>query len=473
MKITGRNFIENKIISKFIKSGNENIFYFWNELNNEEKDSLIHELLHINLKNINSHYKEYSSNKNNNFEISSTDYFSIEERNNNKEIKSLAEKVFKNNEIAFLTVAGGQASRLGYESPKGSFPISPINKKTLFQIFAEKIKFYSIYFNSKLKWYIMTSDTNYQQTIDYFEHNIFFGLNRDCVIFFKQGMFPTLTTEGKLFLSEKNKIFQNPDGHGGTLKALYKQGLLKEMKKNRIKYLYYFQVDNPLINLGDLDFIGYHIKSQSQVTTKVIKKLFPEEKLGTMAKLNGKNAVVEYSDIPQELMYEKDVNGKLKYEMGSIGIHLFNVDFLIKCTKKLPIHFAKKSVDGYSFAESNPEFTKLEGIKFETFVFDSIPLSKRSFYFETERENDFAPLKNKTGVDSIETCIKGQINQHSNWIKKSGILKKEQLNNQIIEINPLYAPDLNIFIEKALKDTDKLSKDIFENGKLKNEIKID
>ena len=467
-----KNDREKNIFKKIAKFNNEHVLYFWNELSAKKKENLMNEIDNIDFNLINFLYKKFKKSKKKNNNIEETKYLSIEERT--KEFKSIGINALKSNQVAFLTVAGGQGSRLGYNHPKGFYPTSPVKKKSLFRIFAEKIKFYSDYYNANLKWYIMTSEFNHQEILDYFNRNKFFSLNKDNIYFFRQGMFPSLTLDGKLILSEKYSIFKNPDGHGGILKALVKSGLLKEIIKQKIKHLSYFQVDNPMVNMADPYFIGYHIKQKSMVSSKVIKKLYPEEKLGVIGKINGKNSVIEYSDLSKEDMHAKNDNNELKYLMGSIAIHIFNVDFLNKFTKKMPIHFARKKIKGYDFLENKtPQITELDGIKFETFVFDAIPFAKKSIFFETEREVEFFPVKNKSGVDSIETSIIGQSKLFSNWLRMIGAWNGKY-NNQIVEISPLYAPDKELFLEKADKDSDKINRVVFdEKGIIRDKIYIE
>ncbi|HOV13879.1 MAG TPA: UTP--glucose-1-phosphate uridylyltransferase [Spirochaetota bacterium] len=465
---------ENKTITKIVNSENNHIFYFWESLNEEEKKVFLNDIRGVDLNLVKKYFEKYQNQKIKKISFEPTPYLPIEKIE--QKYKNIGEEALLNNEVAVLTVAGGQASRLGYEQPKGCFPITPLKNKSLFRIFSEKILFYSKYYKKDIKWFIMTSDTNYDDTKTFFEKNNYFGLKKEFVRFFEQGMLPTVTLDGKLILKEKNRLFLNPDGHGGILTALNNNGLLNEMKKDGIKYLSYFQVDNPLVNLLDPYFIGYHILSKSDVTTKVVKKLYPDEKLGSIVKNKRHSFVIEYSDLPKENMFEKEASGELKYPMGSIGIHCFSVDFLAKFTKKLEIHFARKVVDGYLFkGNEEPKLDKIEAIKFETFIFDIIKLTKKSFFFETERIDDFAPLKNKTGVDSIETTILGQIDQFFYWLKYSGIIDKNiELVNKKIEISPLYAPDKNIFLEKTKKEADKLKRIIFnENGLLNEKIYID
>jgi len=460
-------------ISKIVNSTNSHIFYFWEGLSSSERKELLDDIRGVDLKKITNYHKKYLNSKPQKISIEQTDYLKIE--NIERKFKNIGEEALLNGEVAILTVAGGQASRLGYELPKGCFPITPIKSKSLFQIFSEKILYYNSYYKKNIFWYIMTSDSNYDDTRSFFETNNYFGLAKDSIIFFKQGMLPTITRDGKLILKEKNRLFLNPDGHGGILTALKNNNLFDKLKDDKIKYLSYFQVDNPLVNLLDPYFIGYHIFAKGEVTTKVVKKLYPEEKLGNIVKNRKYNFVIEYSDMPKESMFEVDDNGELKYLMGSIGIHMFSVDFLDKVSKKLEIHFANKVVEGYILQDDNePKYGEIDAIKFETFVFDVIKLTKKSLFFETERVNDFAPLKNRSGVDSIETTIQGQTNQFFYWLKEAMLITKDaKLGSSKIEISPLYAPDKDIFIEKSKKEADKLKRVIFnENGLLNEEIYI-
>ena len=328
--------------------------YFWNELNDKEKDLLIDELTKVPIDEIKSYYKKYKNHKTKKHNLSETESFSINKSIEKDQIKKIGIEEIKSNKVAILTVAGGQGSRLGYDHPKGFFQISPVTRKSLFQIFSEKIKFYSSCYNVDLKWLIMTSELNYDEIKEYFKKNNFFGLNENNIYFFKQGTIPSLTMEGKMILENKNKIFSNPDGHGGVISALIKNQLLDLLRKNGITSIVYFQVDNPLVKLIDSYFIGYHIQTKSMVTSKVIKKLYPEEKLGVIGKINNKNQVIEYSDLSKKDMFAKKTDDSLKYEMESIAIHIFNVAFLSNFSKKMPIHFAVKKIKGFDFKSEKP-----------------------------------------------------------------------------------------------------------------------
>ncbi|HBD94323.1 MAG: hypothetical protein A2015_00185 [Spirochaetes bacterium GWF1_31_7] len=443
MNYTIRNESDSIAIEKMISSNNEHILFYWNELSDIEKDSLVHTIHSIDLELVEKYFNVMNDQENNNNSVyTPAQSLSIDERNTT--YKHAGINALQSGEVAFLTVAGGQASRLGFEQPKGCFGISPIKKHSLFRIFAEKILFYSNHYKQSFQWYIMTSEDNYTDTINFFITHNYFGLKTDNVHFFKQGMLPSLTADGRLILKNKSTIFMNPDGHGGILTALNKSGLTDSMIENKIKYLSYFQVDNPVLNMADPYFIGYHILNQSQVTTKVIKKAYPDEKLGTIVKdtVTGTHQIIEYSDMTPEMMNEKDNSGRIKYLMGSIGIHIFNVNFIKEITKRLPVHCANKKINGIDFTVDIPSETSLSATKFETFVFDTIPFAHNATFFETLRTEEFFPLKNTTGLDSIETTIEGQIKLYQSWLKDNGFTVND---TAIIEISPLFAPDREFF----------------------------
>lgn len=467
-----RNENDKKLIKKIIDSDNEHILTFWNELNDIQKDTLLSQVEPIDFKEIDELLDKLDEKDEFDRKFDSTDYIPFEKSSHDKTIYQLGNKVYSNGKVGFILVAGGQGSRLGYDHPKGCYPISPVTSKSLFQIFAEKIQFANKFYKNDFPWYIMTSIYNHDEIVDFFSKNKYFGLNKESVIFFKQGMNPTVSHEGKLILRSKYEILQNPDGHGGTIKALSSNGLFDDIKERGVEYLSYFQVDNPLVNIIDPTFMGYHINEGSEVSSKVIAKLYPDEKLGAIGKINGKNCVIEYSDLPDSEKYATNSNGDLKYLMGSIAIHIFSVKTLSHISLKLPIHFAFKKVKGYDLSEKNSKIKELDAIKFERFIFDTIPSVKKSIFFETKREEEFSPLKNKEGKDSIETTLQGQIAQFNGWLKQADLIPHDK-NIKKLEISPLYAPNLTIFLEKAKKDTDILKEYIFtKDGKLKNEVVI-
>ena len=470
----GKKRTEKRSIQRIFKYHQEHILHFWDELSEQEQKHLLEIAGAINFRKIQKYYKiAKTENKPINFSLLEPSDYVKQNDERREKFYQLGSEALKSGKVAFLTVAGGQASRLGFDLPKGCFGISPITQKSLFQIFAEKILFYSNLYNQPLKWFIMTSIDNFKTTVDFFSQNNYFNLDKKNVFFFKQGINPTVTSEsGDLILKNKSELFMNPNGHGGILGALTSQGYISQMEHLGIEYLSYFQVDNPLINMADPYFIGCHIDENSNISTKVIRKEFAEEKLGIAMQecKSTKRKIVEYSDIPEKIMKQQDENGNLLFNMGSTGIHIFSVSFIKKASSKLPIHIANKEMTLPNINNSDDPEKKISVLKFETFVFDTIPLAKKAIFFETSRNEEFFPLKNKTGTDSIETCIDGQINLYRSWLKDLGCKDIDKIER--CEISPIFAPDRASFLEIANKKLSGIKEMIYENNNIKKEIYI-
>jgi UDP-N-acetylglucosamine/UDP-N-acetylgalactosamine diphosphorylase len=353
------------------------------------------------------------------------------------------EGLISEGKAAFLTVAGGQGSRLGFDGPKGCFPISPIRGATLFQILSEKILAARNRYGCPLYWYIMTSPLNLEETRGFFETRDYFGLQGEEVLFFAQGLFPSLTDRGKLLLAEDGSLFQNPNGHGGTIAALQDSGCLDHMRSAGVQQLFYTQVDNPLVRIPDPHFLGTHVAKGSQMSSKVIKKEYPEEKIGVIGLVDGKPAVIEYSDISEEKQRARDEEGNLLYSHGSIAVHIFDVAYLISHSGRLPLHVADKTIKSWIPRGGGGVVEERGAIKFEMFIFDALADAANPLFFETSREEEFAPLKNRTGPDSIETCRQGMINLCARWLRANGISVPSRDGKPLhrIEISPTVAWD--------------------------------
>lgn len=353
--------------------------------------------------------------------------------------------------VAALTVAGGQGTRLGFSGPKGVFPISPVQNKPLFQLFAEYIRAVELrYGTAPIHWYIMTSPTNDMETRQFFARHAYFGLQSTQVRFFTQGVMPAFSTDGKMLLAEKHHLALSPDGHGGTLLALRRTGCLEEMARAGIEYISYFQVDNPLVHCIDPLFIGLHVMNKSQMSSKMLTKADDFERVGNFAMIDGKVVVVEYSDLPKELAVAKNPDGSRKFNAGSIAIHVISRQFVEDLTAdetrfKLPWHRANKKVpyvDVKTGERVDPD--EPNAVKLETFIFDAIPMAGNSMILETLREEEFSPVKNATGVDSVETSRRDQVRRAARWLEQAGVQVPRRANGEpdaTIEISPLLAVD--------------------------------
>ncbi len=376
---------------------------------------------------------------------------------------SVGEKLIADSKVGALLVAGGQGTRLGFDGPKGTFPVGPITGKTLFQLHTEKILARERQLNAVIPFYIMTSELNYKDTVDFFKLNDFFGKDASTIIFFKQGMLPPLDGNGKMFLESKDRVAMSPDGHGGMLRALFKNKILEDMQKRGLKSIYYFQVDSPLVNVCDPAFVGYHELNNAEMSAKTVYKNDPFEKLGNIGEMNGKTVVIEYTELSDDEKLAVNDKGKLTFGQGSIGMHVFSVDFFQRIHDEkiqLPYHIAHKKIPYLNDSGElvNPESPN--GFKFEQFIFDAFPFAKKVMVMETERKNDFSPIKNKTGVDSPETAKQDQLNLYGEWIESAGLpLNRDSDGNvaDLVEVSPLYALNKEQFVEKkpSLPDSQK------------------
>ncbi len=341
-----------KLITILKNNKQEKLIDYLNRLDDNSKNQLIENLLNLNLEN---YFKIFEKNK----EAKSIKYDNIEKpfvfeqgKFDLEKYKIEGIKALKNNEVGFFIVAGGQGTRLGFEHPKGLFPISPICSKSLFQLHTEKVVAASRFYRFNPYLFIMTSSTNHDETVSFFESNIKNWGKLENLYFFKQRDLPAVDLNNNLILSDKTKPFTAPDGHGGALLALKSSGMIDLMKKNGIKYISYFQVDNPLVDIADPIFIGLHILEGSEVSSKVLPKRSADEKVGVATIADSKPTVIEYSDLPEDLAMKKDSDGKLLFNFGSIAIHIFSVDFIDRITTndlQLPYHVAKKKIPYYDF----------------------------------------------------------------------------------------------------------------------------
>ena len=362
------------------------------------------------------------------------------EKEQEQKAKQTGETLLRDGKVAVLIVAGGQGSRLGFEGPKGIYKISPIQQKSLFQLFAEQVKSQSKRYSTKIPLIIMTSEENHDETVQFFKSKDYFGLGKDTLYFFQQDMLPAITPDGNLVLQNHSRLFANPNGHGGSLKGLYDSGVLETLLKAGFTELFYCQVDNPLVKIADPVFLGYHAIANAEVSTKVVRRRSIEEKVGVYLSCNGKDAIIEYSDLSPEYMSALDGTGDILYWAGNTAIHIFSLPFIKRINDHgfaLPYHCARKNTD---ITDRNGKPVRLDVWKFETFVFDAIPLAGRACCMEIAREEEFAPIKNKDGADSPETARSAMIGLCQRWLKKAGVPVAPEA---IIEISPLFALDEN------------------------------
>jgi UDP-N-acetylglucosamine/UDP-N-acetylgalactosamine diphosphorylase len=366
-------------------------------------------------------------------------------------------EALQHGEVAALLVAGGQGSRLGISFPKGKYPVGPVSSATLFQIHAEKVMAVRRRYGKPVPFLIMTSDATHDETVAFFEEHGYFGLPSDEVFFFRQGTMPALDmATGKLLMAAPGELSLSPNGHGGTLRALADSGLLDQLQKRGIRQVFYFQVDNPLVKVADPVYLGQHLETNADVSTKVVAKLGPTERMGNVVLVDGRCSMIEYSDLPESLANARDDKGRLRFWAGSTAIHVFSVDFLQRVSgdpKALPFHIARKKVPHMGTGGAMPE--RENAMKFELFIFDVLPLADRWTVVETRREEEFAPLKNVSGADSEETVRRAMLQQAAAWLEGAGVKVPRRSDGEpeySLEISPLYAIDQEELQRKVDKE---------------------
>ncbi|MDB6094804.1 MAG: 2-alkenal reductase [Verrucomicrobia bacterium] len=377
--------------------------------------------------------------------------------------KQAGEEALRAGRVAAFTVAGGQGTRLGFDGPKGTFPVTPLKQKSLFQVFAEKIHAAGVRYKRPLHWFIMTSHQNHAATVAFFEENSYFGLDKGRVHFFRQGRMPAVDFNGKILMESKGTIALSPDGHGGSLRALERSGALDLMQREGIDTLSYFQVDNPLVRAIDPAFLGWHLIHGSQMSSKMVPKAYAEEKLGHFCVQDGHSVVVEYSDLPMAMQREKTPDGQLRYRAGSIAIHVLDREFIRKMAKSgenpgagvsLPFHRADKKIPTIDAAGHAVKPGQANGVKFEMFVFDALPFARNPLVIETSRADDFSPVKNADGVDSPQTAREDQLRQFARWLNANGARIQTDASGlpaMSVEVSPMFGYDEDSFAESWRK----------------------
>ena len=364
------------------------------------------------------------------------------------EARAAGEVELSEGRVAALLVAGGQGSRLGYDGPKGCYEIGPITNAPLFYFHARKILARSIRYGASIPFYVMTSEANNAATVQCFEENDYFGLNPDDVFFFTQGMWPGMSAEGKIILDQPGHIFMSPDGHGGLLAALKRSGALADMKKRGIKSVFFFQVDNPLVEIADPAFIGYHVMNKSEYSLKLCAKRDPKEKVGMPMRFGDTYRMVEYTEMTDEQCNRKDKSGKLYFLYGSPAIHVFDRAFLEReAARPMPLHLAFKKIPYVDEKGALVKPSDPNGYKFEKFIFDILPNAKTVTFLAFDPKDEFSPVKNADGADSPASCKADMQAKWRSWLKECGVTVDESVP---VEIDPVYALDAEDLKENGI-----------------------
>ncbi|MBQ0042171.1 MAG: UDPGP type 1 family protein [Lachnospiraceae bacterium] len=394
----------NEALAKLKSCGQEHILKYYDELDSKEKESLLKQIEETDLTIVDSINHRDELNKRG--VISPIDSMELPEIEKNKDkFYSLGIEAIKRGEVGAVLLAGGMGTRLGSDNPKGMYDIGLTKHVYIFQRLVENLMDVVKVADAFIPLYIMTSDKNNDATVNFFKEQNYFGYNPEYVYFFKQDMAPASDYEGKIYLEEKGRIATSPNGNAGWYVSMVRAGLAKKAKEQGVKWFNIFAVDNVLQRIADPVFVGAVIDAGVVSGAKVVRKVAKDEKVGAMCLEDGRPSIVEYYDMTEELMDAKNEKGDPAYNYGVILNYLFSIDELEAIfEKKLPLHVVEKKIP---FVNEEGEVVKPEepnGYKFEQLVLDMIHQMKNTLPFEVVREKEFAPIKNKTGVDSVESA---------------------------------------------------------------------
>ncbi|CEQ41820.1 SPOSA6832_03564, partial [Sporobolomyces salmonicolor] len=438
-------------------AGQGHVFTFWDKLSPAEQSSFYQQLLSINPSRVNSIHaaaleaeKDAAASTSDDITPPPADCVDslIGHAEQAQEWNEVGLAAVKEGKVGVLLMAGGQGTRLGSSAPKGCYDIGLPSRKSLFQLQAERIKRVEVIAGASqpIPWYIMTSGPTRKPTEDFFREHAFFGLKQEQIIFFEQGVLPCLTDDGKIFLDTPASVAVAPDGNGGIYAALRAplasgSSVLSDLATRDISYLHAYCVDNCLVRVADPVFLGYCIAREAACGAKVVKKTVPTESVGVVAQKQGKFAVVEYSEISNEMAHRTTASGDLAFRAANIANHFYTRAFLEDVAAfdeaQMPFHVARKKIPHVDLASGQRvQPARPNGMKLEQFVFDVFPFVKAFALLEAERREEFSPLKNApgTGADDPETSRRDLLREQRHWLERAGATVAAGVE---VELSPL------------------------------------
>jgi UDP-N-acetylglucosamine/UDP-N-acetylgalactosamine diphosphorylase len=384
------------------------------------------------------------------------------------------EDALRAGKLGLILVAGGQGTRLGFDHPKGMFRLGPVSGRTLFQILIERLRAVRRKYDVCIPMYLMTSPATHEETVECFAKRDRFGFDKEDLQIFCQGVMPAVDARsGKLLLATRSSLALSPDGHGGTVAAFCKSGCMADAVSRNIEHLFYCQVDNPLAQICDPLLIGYHLLAESDMTTQVVEKRYPAERVGNVVEIDGSTQIIEYSDLPEAYAQQTNSDGSLKLWAGNLAIHIFRRSFLAAAAERsdaLPFHRATKRV---SYVDDNGQTVspaEPNAVKFERFIFDLLPLAQNAIVVEAKASDAFAPVKNADGADADTPADAraAMIDRDARTLRAAGAKIEEGVN---VEISPLWALDSEE-AARRIQPESKIVEDTYFEAPVENESKV-
>ena len=389
--------------AKLSEYGQEHLLKYYDELTEEQKQALLEQIMATDMSILEAcKHKQDLVQKG---EISPLAAMQLDEIEAGREsFTATGLEAIRAGKVGAVLLAGGMGTRLGSDDPKGMYNVGITRELYIFECLINNLMDVVKQAGAYPHLFVMTSEKNHEATVKFLTEKAFFGYQADRVHFFKQEMAAATDYEGKIYLEEKGRLSTSPNGNGGWFLSLEKSGLLDLVHAEGIEWLNVFAVDNVLQRIADPCFVGATIQKNCTVGAKVVRKNAPDEKVGVICLEDGRPSIVEYYELTDELMNAKDEKGDPAYYFGVILNYLFHVEEMEKMMSNLPLHIVEKKIP-YLDEEGNlvkPEAPN--GYKFEQLVLDLIHELDSCLPFEVVRNREFAPIKNKTGIDSVESA---------------------------------------------------------------------
>lgn len=395
---------ENQLKELLCGHGQEHIYDAYLKLDNAGKDKLASQVEKVDWSMVAMAGNESHAQERGKLEPLSA--LEVSEINANKDkFEAIGLEAIKASKVGAVLLAGGQGTRLGSDGPKGKYNIGITKDKYIFECLINNLLEVTDKAGCFVPLYIMTSDKNNDETVAFFEEKNYFGYPKDFVKFFKQEMAPSVDFEGKLYMESEDSLSLSPNGNGGWFYSMVVSGIINDVKSRGVEWLNIFAVDNVLQRIADPVFVGATLDSGRVSGAKVVRKAEPNEKVGVLCLEDGRPSIVEYYEMTEEIINSREANGDLSYNFGVILNYLFRVDKLEEIMDtNMPVHVVEKKIP---YRDKDGNYIKPEtpnGYKFELLVLDMIHLLDNCLSFEVVRNYEFAPIKNKTGVDSVESA---------------------------------------------------------------------
>lgn len=396
--------VENDILNVLKEHGQEHIVAAYDKLDDAGKEKLAAQVERIDWSIVDMAKQENIAQERGKLEPLSALEVSEIEKDKTK-YEEIGLDAIRAGKVGAVLLAGGQGTRLGSDGPKGKYNIGLTKDVYIFERLIRNLFDVTDKAGCYVPLYVMTSDKNNDETIAFFEEKAYFGYPKDFVKFFKQEMAPSVDFDGKLYMEAADSLSLSPNGNGGWFYSMAVTGVLKDVKARGVEWLNIFAVDNVLQRIADPVFVGATLDSGCVSGAKVVRKADPQEKIGVLCLEDGRPSIVEYYEMTDEIINSREADGELSYNFGVILNYLFRVDQLEEImSQKMPVHVVEKKIP---YIDGNGELVKPEtpnGYKFELLVLDMIHMFDNCLSYEVVRDHEFAPIKNKTGVDSVESA---------------------------------------------------------------------